>query len=273
MKTRGLPNIEEGASVLNRTDLAGRRRSPASLLAVALQQQVGSDEPVAVGDDLPRDGFSHRSIRGSVALALLSVAEAQEHAEAVRIQGEERMSAGQEQDLLRSRRPDGRELPQLPHRLLRRKSERGPDVAIEVPGRDLGAPLECCYPKVGLYPEGGHRPKALFGSCQDVRGAETDTLLQQRERASPLVVIHEVSDVLPQNDLERVLGLRGSQTAVDLFESVDPPREWALHGFTGYRSSISSSLPRPAWGRPSTPRASGPTRETSDLPEASRAPS
>src|SRR3989304_4018442 len=147
--------MEEVASVLNRTDLAGRRRSPASLLAVALQQQVGSDEPVAVGDDLPRDGFSHRSIRGSVALALLSVAEAQEHAEAVRIQGEERMTAGEEQNLLRSRLSDRRELPQLPHRLLRWKSERGPDVAIELLGRDLGAPLAGCSPKVGLFPQGG----------------------------------------------------------------------------------------------------------------------
>src|SRR3990172_12842583 len=135
MKTAWLPHFEKRASVLNRTDLAGRRRPSASLLAVALQQQVGADEPVAVGDDLPRDGFSHRSIRGSVALALLSVAEAQEHAEAVRIQGEERMSAGEQQDLLRSRLPDGRELPQLPHRLLRRKSERGPDGAIQGPGR------------------------------------------------------------------------------------------------------------------------------------------
>ena len=106
--------------------------SETQLLAVAAQQLVSGDEPLVVIRELVHHGLLHGPVRDGVAVVLFPEAEAQEHAQAIRLQGQDRIAPSEEQNFFGTRLADAGEFLKRPFGLGRRPSEHWTQIAIEL---------------------------------------------------------------------------------------------------------------------------------------------
>src|SRR5262249_14962274 len=88
------------AFVAQRAGGTARVGTAADLLAVAAEEQVGLDERCGVGGELCGGGILHGAIGSGIAALLRPVTETEENPQAVRVQRENRLVEGEEEDLL-----------------------------------------------------------------------------------------------------------------------------------------------------------------------------
>src|SRR5262245_25744634 len=94
------PSLGRGAGRGERARVAARSARLAELLAVPAQKLVRARQVVDPPRDVRGERALHAAVRSRVALLLAPVAETDEHAQPVRLEREERMPSGEEQDLL-----------------------------------------------------------------------------------------------------------------------------------------------------------------------------
>src|SRR5262249_46355932 len=132
-----------------------------------------------------------------VALLLARVTQAHERAQAVRLEREARMRAGEEQDLLRAGLADAGELLQRGARLPEPPREPGLEVPAETlrhQGRDLEPPFGAV---LGVHPATARDVDELLARrAQEAGAARTGALLQRAEAGEPLLEGHEIARVL-----------------------------------------------------------------------------
>jgi len=188
-----------------------------------------SQEQVGLLHDLrlAAKGLSRRSA-GRVGLRvrrlLRDEADANQHAQAVRLRREQGVAATEEQDPLGARLADAGKAPQCLPRLCQRLAHGPVEVATELLAGDARA-----FPELGR--EGvledamrGDPLESLPTGCQDGVGSHTDGRPELLEGLAPLFRRGEVGHVLQQDELEGVARGRPGGSSVVRAQPLDDLR-------------------------------------------------
>ena len=170
------------------------------------EEVVAGDERTGVFGECRGQNLLGSAVGGAVVSLLPREAEATEHTEPVGIQGEKARPPGQHEDLVRPGLPDHGELGQGLPRLGKGQAQRCSEITLPVPDRELGGLAQTSGSNRDRdgSTETGNGPQRGIGRCQDRSGCQPDLTAQRRKCATPLGVGHQIGDLLPEDERERI---------------------------------------------------------------------
>ncbi len=184
---------------------------------------LGSNQPVETTVKTWLNKGLHGAIRGRITPAFLDHAEPREDPHAIGVQAKHGVAARQKQDLFRAWLTDAGKTHQRLFGLRQRQSANRFKAAVELVDHDSRDLPQLVSLLRGQDAVASHRDKYLVARGENLLGPGADYGLQRLKSPQTLVVVHEISDVLEQDQLERCAVRRSTWLAKYARQRLDYP--------------------------------------------------